>query len=235
MTPNKTDSKACKKAKFKKRIFFLLASLVIAGIMAIVVCALLLYRPAYYNPPDFVNGKEVSPYLTHDLSPQFYNGVQMREPFDLYVSQEGINDVIGRSKWPRETDGIRFSAPEVFFVPERIMLVGTAAVGEVEFVVTVVAEPAFDEDGLLNLRVGKVRIGAVNITPIARMVARRVYQRRRAEDGAGAENLRAKIAASILNNEAFEPVFEVEDKKVRAEKITISEGSLKIHLRPVLE
>ncbi|MHC4158907.1 MAG: hypothetical protein ACYSSO_07485 [Planctomycetota bacterium] len=203
--------------------------------MAVVVCALLLHRPAYYDPPDFVYSKEVSPYLTHDLSPQFYNGVQLQEPFDLYVSQDGINDVIARSKWPRESDGISFSAPEVLFVPDRIMLVGMVAVADVQFVVTVVAEPAFDEDGLLNLRVGKVRIGAVNITPIARMVARRVYQRQRGDDDAGAEDLRTKIAASILNNEAFEPVFEVEDKKVRAEKITITEGNLTIHLRPVFE
>jgi hypothetical protein len=235
MTPDKTDLKACKKAKFKKRIFFLLAGLIIVSIMAVVVCALLLHRPAYYDPPDFVYSKEVSPYLTHDLSPQFYNGVQLQEPFDLYVSQDGINDVIARSKWPRESDGISFSAPEVLFVPDRIMLVGMVAVADVQFVVTVVAEPAFDEDGLLNLRVGKVRIGAVNITPIARMVARRVYQRQRGDDDAGAEDLRTKIAASILNNEAFEPVFEVEDKKVRAEKITITEGNLTIHLRPVFE
>jgi len=235
MKLTKTDLKACKKTKFKKRVSFLLAGLIIVSILAIVVFALLLHRPAYYDPPDFAYSKEVSPYLTHDLLPQLNNGVQLQEPFDLIVFQRGINDVIGRSKWPRESDGVRFSAPEVFFVPERIMLLGTVAVGEVEFVVTVVVEPAFDQDGLLNLRVGKVKIGAVNITPLARMVARRIYQRRRADDDIGTEDLRAKIAASILNGEPFEPVFEVEGKKVRAEKITITQGKLTVRLVPANE
>ena len=235
MTPDKTDLKACKKAKFKKRVFFLLAGLIIVSILAIVVFALLLHRPAYYDPPDFAYSKEVSPYLTHDLLPQLNNGVQFQEPFDLIVSQRGINDVIGRSKWPRESDGVRFSAPEVLFVPDRIVLLGMVAVGDMEFVVTVVAEPAFNQEGLLNLRVGKVKIGAVNITPLARLVARRIYQRRRADNGIGTEDLRAKIAASILNGELFEPVFEVEGKKVRAEKITVSQGKLTVCLVPANE
>jgi len=234
MTPDKTDLKACKKTKFKKRVSFLLAGLIIVSILAIVVFALLLHRPAYYDPPDFAYSKEVSRYLTHDLLPQLNNGVQFQEPFDLIVSQRGINDVIGRSKWLRESDGIRFSAPEVLFVPDRIVLLGMVAVADVQFVVTVVAEPAFDQDGLLNLRVGKVRIGAVNITPIARMVARRVYQQH-ADDDIGTEDLRAKIAASILNGEPFEPVFEVDGKKVRAEKITITQGKLTVRLIPANE
>ncbi len=232
MSPNKIEPNACRKTKVKKKApFFLAGSIVV--LVAAVVFSLLLHRPAYYAPPVPVYSKEVSPYLTHELLPQLYNGAQLQEPFDLYVSQEGINDVIGRSKWPRESDGIRFSAPEVLFLPGRIVLIGTAAAGGMEFIVTVAAEPAFDQKGLLNLRLAKVKIGAMNITPLARMTATSIYQRWFAAKGIETKDLRAKIAASLLNNEPFDPVFEIEDKKVRAQKITISDGKLIFHLTAV--
>lgn len=229
MSPNKIELNARRRTKFKKKAPFFLAGL-IAVLVVAVVFSLLLHRPAYYDPPVFVYSKEVSPYLTHELLPQLYNGVQLQEPFDLYVSQEGINDVIARSKWPRESDGIRFSAPEVLFVPGRIVLIGTADAGGMEFIVTVAAEPAFDQRGLLNVRLAKVKIGAMNITPLARMAATRIYQRWFAAKNIETKDLRAKIAASLLNNEPFDPVFEIEDKKVRAKKITISDGKLIFHL-----
>ena len=230
MSTNKMELKSCSNTKFKKKVTFFLVGLIVVLVIAIVVFSLLLHRPAYYDPPDFVYSKEVSPYLTHELLPQLYNGVQRQEPFDLYVSQEGINDVIARSKWPRKSDGIRFSAPEVLFVPDRIVLIGTVAAADVEFVVTVVAEPAFDQEGLLNVRLAKVKIGAMNITPLARIVARRMYQRRLAAKDIDTKDLRAQIAASFLNNEPFAPVFEIEDKKVQVQKVTISDGELIFHL-----
>lgn len=233
MSPNKIKLEARRKTKFKKKATFFLVGLIVALAIAIVVFSLLLHRPAYYKPTDFVYSKEVSPYLTHELLPQLYNGAQGQEAFDLYVSQDGINDVIARSKWPRESNGIRFSAPEVLFVPDRIMLVGAVNAGKVEFVVTVVAEPAFDEKGLLNLHLAKVKVGAMNITPLAKVVAGRMYQQRLAARDINTKDLQTHIIASLLNNEPFDPVFEIEDKKVRARKIAISDGKLIFHLTPV--
>jgi len=235
MSPNKIELKACRKTKFKKKTTYFLVGLIVVLGIAIVVFSLLLHRPAYYDPPDFVYSKELSPYLTHELLPQLYNGVQSQEPFDLYVSQEGINDVIARSKWPRESDGIRFSAPEVLFVPGGIVLIGAAAAGGMEFIVTVVAEPAFDQEGLLNMHLSKVKIGAMNITPLARVVAGRMYKRSFSAEDIDTKDLRTHIIASLLNNEPFDPVFEIEDKKVRAKKITISDGELIFHLTVVDE
>ena len=194
---------------------------------------LLLYKPTHYDPPDFAPTKEVSPYLTHELSPQFYNGAQRGEPFDLVVLQKGINDIVARSKWPREFDGIRFSAPAVLFVPDRIVLMGTVNIKGVEFVVTIVAKPRVDDQGLLNLRVAKVKVGAMNITLLARVMAKTMYQQRLSTTPLNAQDLRAKIAASILDDEPFEPVFEVEDKKVRVKKINIKQEKLILRLAPV--
>jgi hypothetical protein len=46
------------------------------------------------------------------------------------------------------------------------------------------------------------------------------------------EDWRAKIAAALLNDEPFEPVFKVEDKTVRVERVTVTLGQLILHLVP---
>jgi hypothetical protein len=234
----KADLKSRKKKKFKKR-YWLLVDLAIA----IIILFLLLYKPARYKPsvniPISNNQKEISPYLTNVLLPQLYNGAQLQEPFDLVIIQKGVNETISRFKWPQESNGVILSAPTVLFVPDNIVLMGTANIKGAELVVTIEANPSLDEEGLLNLNVEKVKIGAMNITPLARLMAKRMYTDRLATVPIDTENLRAKIAASLLNDESFEPVFNIrdifdtnEDLKLRVEKITITKEKLTIRLVP---
>ena len=220
-----------KKGKFKK-VWWLLVGLAAA---AVIFVLLLLYKPAGFTAPEIIHDNQVSPYLTHELSPQLYNGVQRQQPFELVVIQRGINDSVARSEWPKETDGIIFSAPKVLFVPDNIVLMGIVVVGGVEFVVTIELNPSVDQNGLLNLRVEKVSVGAINITLAAKVIAKRMYQERLATTDIGTEDIRAQIAASLLNDEPFEPVFRIEDKKVRVEKISITQGELTIRLVPVFD
>jgi hypothetical protein len=229
--------KTRKKRKFKKR-YWLLIDLAVA----IVIFALLLYKPARYKPPDAIlagnNQREVSPYLTNVLLPQLHNGAQRDEPFEMVVTQKGINEIIAWSQWPKESDGVTFTAPVVYFAPDSIELEGTANWKVVDLVITVVAEPRLDEEGLLNLHVAKVKIGAMNITPVARMIAKRMYAERLSTMPIDTEDLRTQIAASLLNNEPFEPVFDIADifenekKKLRIEKITIMQEKLVLRLVP---
>ena len=231
------DLKAHKKAKFKKRVYLLSVVLVVISAIVVIVFALLLHRPAYYKPLDFADSNEVSLYLTNELSPELYNGAQLQEPFNLVVTQSGINDIVAHYpfKWPQEFGSIRFSAPMVFFVPDSIVLMGTVFLEGAEFVGTVVAEPSLDTEGLLNLQVVSVKIGAVDITPLARVLARRICQQQFAAANIGAEDLWAQAAASLLDGEPFKPVFKIEDKKVRVEKITIEQKKLTIRLVPVFD
>ena len=227
------DLKVHKKTKFKK-VYWLLAGL---AAVPVILVLLLLYKPARYDSLKVTPGGsrrgQVSPYLTHELLPQLYNGAQRQEPFELAVSQKGINEAIVLSKWPKESDGIIFFAPKVLFAANSIVLMGTTAVDGAEFVVTVELDPILDEEGLLNLRVVKVRVGVVNITPLARPIARKMYFERFGRIDSDPEDLQARIAASLLDNEPFEPVFEIDDKKVRVEKITITQGKLTLRLVPV--
>lgn len=204
--------------------------------VAAIIFALLLYRPGRYRPVDFGSGSykrgEVSPYLTHQIGPAFNKGVQYREPFELVVAQKGINDIITRGNWPMESEGILLYAPAVLFVPGAVVLMGTADIKGMEFVVTIELEPKIDEQGLLNLRVAKVKVGAMNITPLAKMMAKKMYMQRINALDVDTEAVQTKIAASLLNDEPFEPVFSIDDKKVRIEKITVDKEKLLLRLVP---
>jgi len=227
-----TDLKIHKKTRRKKLVMWLLVDLAVAA----VVFALLVYRPGRYDPSDFdsydLENGQVSPYLTHELSPQVYNNSQRGEPFDVVITQSGVNEIVAGLGWPKFSEGIMLYAPAVLFVPGSIVLMITADVKGLELIITIVLEPKIDERKLLNLHVAKVKVGAVNITPLARMMAKKMYNERLAVLPVDTEALQTKIVASLLNEEAFEPVFSVEDNKVRVEKITINKEKLTACLVP---
>jgi len=227
-----TDSKIHKKSRRKKLVLWLLIDLAVAA----VVFALLVYRPGRYDPADFdsydLENGQVSPYLTHELSPQVYNNSQRGEPFDLVVTQSGVNEIVAGMGWPKYSEGVMLYAPAVLFVPGSVVLMGTANIKGLEVIITIELEPKIDERKMLNLHVVKVKVGAVNITPLARMMGKKMYAERLAMLPVDTEALQTKIVASLLNEEAFEPVFSVEDNKVRVEKITIYKEKLTARLVP---
>lgn len=222
--------KARKKVKFKK-LYWPLASLAAVAVFFV----LLLHRPSRYKAFDITaagghNQGQVSTYLTHELYQDIYNGVQRRKPFDIIITQEGINDVVAWLRLPQNNAVIRFSSPEVLFAAEGIVLMATASFRDMEFVVTVVVEAWLDKAGLLNLHVAKVKIGAVNITPLARLIARRMYLGQ-----PGGADIRAKIAGALLNSEPFDPAFKIDDKKIQLEKIVVEQRRLTIRLAPAAD
>ena len=148
------------------------------------------------------------------------------------VIEDAINETISQSNLPLEADGVRFSLPAVLFVPQRVVFMGTANIKGAEFIVTIELEPKVDQRGLLNLQVAKIKIGAMNITPLAKIIAKKMYQNRLETVPIDVEDIRTKIAASLLNDEPFEPVFKIEDKRVRLEKITVTKGKLILHFVP---
>ncbi|MCK4249943.1 hypothetical protein KAX97_00735, partial [candidate division WOR-3 bacterium] len=106
---------------------------------------------------------------------------------------------------------------------------------EVEFIITVAGRPVINENGLLNLHITKVKVGAVPVTVIARIVARKMYAKHLGEIEVDMDNLRANVLASLLSDEPFEPIFNVEDKKVKIIKVDVEKGELGIGFEPVSE
>jgi len=220
-----------KKSKRKKLLYWLLIDLVVFG----VVIGSLLHKPAGYNPlvrSADSDSDEVHPYIHRDLASTLYNGAQSQKPFDLEVIDSALNEAIALVKWPQASGGVTFFAPEVLFQPDTIVLRGTTSIEGAELVVTIELGPTLSDDGLLSLNVQKVKIGAMNITPLAKMIARREYQNRLETVPVDTDDIRTKIAASLLIDEPFEPVFKVEDKWVRLQKISLVQGKLTAHFVP---
>lgn len=204
--------------------------------MAVVVFGLLLYRPSRYSAyglgPGDPNREQAHRYVPY-LSSEIYNGAQSGKPFELLVIDKGLNESI--TPWSAESEGIRLTSPEILFEPGSIVLMGTADVRGAEFIVTIALKPAIDEKGLLNVAVTAVRIGAMNITPLAKIVARHMYEERLEVMPIDTRDWRAKVIASLLNNEPFDPVFEIDGRKVRVENITVARGKLVLAFVPSLE
>ena len=231
MSGKETDTNNRRKARLKKLLYWLTIDLTVA----FVTIALLLYKPGRYNPTNtspFVSEvNEVSPYLTH-LSSEIYNAAQIGDPFEITITQEGVNDIITQANWPIESEGILLYAPSALFIPGMIVLMGTADFKGVEFIITVELNPQIDEEGLININVEKVKIGAMNITPLAKITAKKMYAHRLATVPVDIYSLQTQIAASLLNNEPFNPVFKIDHKRIRLSKINIENEKLTANLTP---
>jgi len=197
--------------------------------------SLLLYKPRGFKVPATIKGSQISPYFTHILYPQLYNGAQREEPFELIVTQEGINDIVARANWPMENDGVAYLTPEVFLKSGQIELVGPVIARGLNLLVTIVGKPAIDENGLLNIDMAKIKIGAMNITILAKIIAERMYKHHLGTEVIDTDDIRAKIAGPLLNNEPFEPVFPINGKKVRLKNIDITEGKVTLQFIPHFE
>ncbi len=221
--------KISKRQRCRRLLCWLVVDLAVAGIVVV----LLLYKPSGYEAIPTATGRlrpgQVHPYWTF-LSSELYNGAQLTEPFTLTVMQRDINEAIAR--WSQESESISLYAPVVLFEPGRIVMMATANFRGVELVVTTVLSPTIDEKGFLNLTVTMVKVGAMPVTHLARTMAKRMCRQRLATVPIDTEDWRAKIAASLLNNEQFEPVFPLEDKKIRVQEITIRQSRLLIQFVP---
>lgn len=228
------DTNKRKKTRLRKLFYWLIIDLS----AAFVIIALLLYKPGRYNPtnanPGISEDNEVSPYLTH-LSSEIYNAAQIGDPFEITITQEAINDIIMQANWPIESEGIMLYAPAALFIPGMIVLMGTADFKGVEFIITIELEPQIDEEDFINLNVEKVKIGAMNITPLAKITAKKMYAERVATVPIDKYALQTQIAASLLNNEPFNPIFNIDYKTIRLSKIIIENEKLTAHLTPEIK
>jgi len=223
--PTETLTKAGWKSKIKWLLVYLLA--------IAVILFLLFHRPAYYQPQPVANNKHLSQYLTHYLIPQFYNGVQRQQPFEVVITQQGVNEIARYLPLPEKSGRVNLTSPTISFAPDKIVIAAAADVHGATLIITLEIVPSLNEKGLLNVNIDKVKIGAVNVTIPARFIGRRMYARRFDSDVIEHDNIRTLLTASLFDCRPFNPIFDIDGKKVRLTKIAVTAGTLTLRFEPV--
>jgi hypothetical protein len=218
------------KSRFRNKRWLLLIDAALTVIILLIGLILLKYKPADYNAIS-ASEEEISSYLVNELFPQFYNGMQREQAFEVVVEQNGINEAIGSFGWPQIHNGLIISTPVVFFTPERLRLMAMLNYEGVDTVITVEVIPRFDSKGLLNLEIDKVKMGALGITFVTKKIAKKMFDDR--AQFAEADNIASLALESLLAEKPFEPVFVFQGKKMKIDNIALENKIMKIHITPI--
>ena len=184
--------------------------------------------PRYYRAVKPVTGEQVSQYLTNHILPELHNKSQYDQPFDLVLSEQGINDIIARHVDSNSLLQSGLSDISVVFKKGRILLIGKTVYYGFDFIVTLVLKPGIDKKGQFFLCVSEVQAGSSRIPFIGEAVKRRILREL-------TDFLNKNIADSteaLLNNHRIEPVFSLNHRRLRVDKITIQDKELMIHFLP---
>jgi len=223
------------KGKKRMRIFGgVLAGLTLLVAAAVIFAVLLSHKPAGSAPPAQPQTGHISQYVSNELLPHIYNNAQLGKPFDVVIPEDKTGEIITSVwTWPRHSHGLTFLAPTVFFGPDLMTLMGRIVYQDSEFVVTVEGKPAVNEEGLLSLYVTKVKVGAVDLTLPARLLAKEMYDNWVAAKRERSGDIVARIMESLLYQKPFDFVFEVQGKAIKVGQVKLEDKKLTIRLVPV--
>jgi hypothetical protein len=220
----------------KKRIArYLLPAILILLIILVSAFILIGHRPANYAPPKAANPNEVSRYLTNELLPNIYNGSQLGKPFELEITQEGLNDIVSHLPGAIITDNLTVVRPEVILTPMETTVMATVEARPMDFFLTVELNPFINKQGLMNLCVNRILLGKVNITSIARSIGNKAYADWMATTGTEPNNIASQICLSLLKDEPFDPVFKIYGRTMRVSKIDVMRGNIVVLLTVINE
>jgi hypothetical protein len=100
-------------------------------------------------------------------------------------------------------------------------------------VATIELNPTINPLGQLNLHISSVTLGAVNVTAVAKLIGDKAYSNWLSSTGTEPNNIAARICRSLLNDEPFEPIFEIGDKTLRVSKMEVATKKITALLTPV--
>jgi uncharacterized protein YpmS len=219
------------KFRFTKRQWLLLVDAAIMLVVTLVAIILLLYKPAEYKARP--SSEEVSPYLTNRLIPAFYNGMQTRKPFELVIEEKPLNEAVSSFGWPQIHDNVIVSTPAISFSENAIQIISMVNYNGMDMVFSIEINPQFNEKGQLNLQIERAKIGALSVTFIVKQVAKRMFTEQVSTEEP--DNIVYLAMASLMREEPFEPVFEMQNNKVKLDNIVIEKEKLRIHFVPVAD
>ena len=216
--------------KTKAKAYFWLALPIVLVLLAFV---LVTYRPENYAPLRIADQNQISTYLSNYLMPTIYNNSQLDTPFDVAITEEGLNDIIARWRQPVKFNNITFSDPQAILTQKQIILMATARTRYANPVLTIRMTPAINLFGQLNIHIDSVSLGAAGITTLTKSMGNKAFTDWLAFTGTEPNNIAAQVCRSLLNDEPFEPVFKVGDKSLRICKIKLEKKKITALLLPL--
>ena len=225
------NKKKTKKKKAKKTAWLIICSLAFLLALGLILLALN-YKPAENTPQP--KQKYVSKYISNQLAPYIYNNAQKEKPFDLIIEQRKTDEFINLAQWPRTSGLFVFSAPKAYFLKDQFIIQSTASsFNSIDTVITIKGNSGITPQGLLYIKIDSVYVGSINLTFLAGVIAKKIYQKELAKRYEKPDSIGAAIAAAILNDQPFDPVFTVTGQKIRITDLKIEKGLLKLTLDPL--
>lgn len=165
--------------------------------------------------------------------PTIYNNSQLDEPFEVVITEEGLNDIIARWRQPMNFNNITFSDPQAILTQKQIILMATAHTRFANPILTVRIIPEINSFGKLNIHIDSVSLGAAGITTLAKSTGSKTFADWLSFTGADTDDIVAQVCKSLLNDEPFEPIFKVGDKSLRICKIKLDTKKITVLLLPL--
>lgn len=221
-TDQQTKKGLCQ--RYRKLLIFLGLLLLAPAVLIILIA----YSPRTYQPAQPANPNELSSYLTHKLGPDFYNQVQLDQPFELIIEQEGINDILTRYSWPVQIEGFTVYTPILHLKPDGITLMAQVNFKGLSAILSISAKPYLDSDGKMNVNIRSVYLGALPITPLAQKLAQKFVQ-----EHFDPQDPIESVNYAIVSNQPFDPILYMFSKSARITELTLESGRARLFLTPI--
>ena len=217
----------------KDRKFKACLLLALPLVLVLLAFVLVTHRPEYYAPLRIADQQQISVYLSNYLMPTVYNNSQLDDPFEVIITEEGLNDIIARWRQPVQFNNITFTDPQAILTQSQIILMATAKTRFADPILTVRITPVINSFSQLNIHVDGVSLGTAGITTLTKSIGSKAFTDWLSFTGTEPNDIVAQVCRSLLNDEPFDPVFKVGDKSLRICKIKLEKKKITALLLPL--
>jgi len=219
----------------KKKIFSYLkktAPFTLVSVAVVVfLCALIFHTPKPLQNWPRQRSNQISRNLTHILATNLFANLQKNEPFQLRLSEDNINEMLSHAGYPEKQNDTVIHQPRVILLERTLVCMVNMDYKGLKFSVTAEIVPFLNKDGLLEIDISKVRIGALPVT----FLAKKVYSDRYANHSANPakQNWQKKLEKALFTDTPVEPVLEIYQRRIRITSVRITDGNIKVEFAPV--
>ena len=186
-------------------------------------------QPRHYKTVRPSTDNHISQYLSNYIVPQIHNKSQYDQPFDLVISEAGVNDIIAAQIDANSLKRSNISDLSVTFKPGKIYLTGKTTYAGFDFVITMILKPYIDSQGRLFINASKIQAGKSRIPFAAEAVKRKILYELA---GISGDADTAAVFASLLASDGIKPEFSINHRKLCVDEIAVRDQNLLLHFNP---